>query len=221
MSSKKYHPTLSAFIPFVKGLAETFGSNCEVVLHDFSDLQHSIIAIENGHVTGRSVGSPMMEASLKLYVSEKVDEDNINYTGKSADGRVLKSSTMFVKDETGKILGCLCINYDITELVAVQRVMNDLMKVSGTHLGITKGVEETEEVFNVVSGVLKDLVNDTITQNGKPIIYLTKEEKVGIVDILDQKGAFLIKGAIDYVAEVLCVSRYTIYNYLDEIREQK
>lgn len=216
----KLHPTLKAFIPFVKGLAETFGSNCEVVLHDFSDLQHSIVAIENGHVTGRSVGSPMMEASLKLYVSEKVDEDNINYTGKSADGRVLKSSTMFVKDEKGKVLGCLCINYDITELVAVQRVMNDLMKVSGKDLGI-KAEEQTDEVFNVVSGVLKDIVNDTIQIIGKPIIYLSKEEKVNIVEILDQKGAFLIKGAIDYVAEVLCVSRYTIYNYLDEIREQK
>lgn len=216
----KMHPTLKAFIPFVKGLAETFGSNCEVVLHDFSDLQHSIVAIENGHVTGRSVGSPMMEASLKLYVSEKVDEDNINYTGKSADGRVLKSSTMFVKDEKGKVLGCLCINYDITELVAVQRVMNDLMKVSGQDLGL-KPEEQTEEVFNVVSGVLKDIVNDTIQIIGKPIIYLSKEEKVNIVEILDQKGAFLIKGAIDYVAEVLCVSRYTIYNYLDEIREQK
>lgn len=217
--SSKLHPTLSAFIPFVKGLADTFGSNCEVVLHDFSDLQHSIIAIENGHVTGRSVGSPMMEASLKLYVSDKVDEDNINYTGKSADGRVLKSSTMFIKDEAGKVLGCLCINYDITELVAVQRVMNDLMKVA-TPTG-EKTVEAEDGVFNVVSGVLKDIVNDTIQTIGKPIIYLSKEEKVNIVEILDQKGAFLIKGAIDYVAEVLCVSRYTIYNYLDEIREQK
>lgn len=218
--SSKLHPTLRAFIPFVKGLADTFGTNCEVVLHDFSDLQHSIIAIENGHVTGRSVGSPMMEASLKLYVSDKVDEDNINYTGKSADGRVLKSSTMFIKDEKAKVLGCLCINYDITELTAVQRVMNDLMKVAVPNAGI-KNSEPDDEVFNVVSGVLKDIVNDTIQIIGKPIIYLSKEEKVNIVEILDQKGAFLIKGAIDYVAEVLCVSRYTIYNYLDEIREQK
>lgn len=218
--SSKLHPTLSAFIPFVKGLAETFGSNCEVVLHDFTDLQKSIIAIENGHVTGRSVGSPMMEASLKLYVNDKVDEDNINYTGKSADGRVLKSSTMFIKDEKGKVLGCLCINYDITELVAVQRVMNDLMKVSGTNVG-ERLIETNDEVINIVSSVLKDIVNDTIQNSGKPIIYLSKEEKVGIVEILDQKGAFLIKGAIDYVAEVLCVSRYTIYNYLDEIREAK
>lgn len=218
--SSKLHPTLSAFIPFVKGLAETFGSNCEVVLHDFTELPHSVVAIENGHVTGRSLGSPMMEASLKLYVNDKVDEDNINYTGKSADGRVLKSSTMFIKDEKGKILGCLCINYDITELVAVQRVMNDLMKVSGSSAGEKTG-ETNDEVINIVSSVLKDIVNDTIQSNGKPIIYLSKEEKVGIVEILDQKGAFLIKGAIDYVADVLCVSRYTIYNYLDEIRETK
>lgn len=218
--SSKIHPTLSAFIPFVKGLAETFGSNCEVVLHDLTDLQHSIIAIENGHVTGRNIGSPMTEASLKLYVNDKVDEDNINYTGKSADGRVLKSSTMFIKDEKGKVLGCLCINLDITELVGVQRVMNDLMKVSGTDIGV-KLADSGEEVINIVSSVLKDIVNETIQNNGKPIIYLSKEEKVGIVEILDQKGAFLIKGAIDYVAEVLCVSRYTIYNYLDEIRETK
>lgn len=218
--SSKIHPTLSAFIPFVKGISETFGSNCEVVLHDLTDLQHSIIAIENGHVTGRNIGSPMTEASLKLYVNDKVDEDNINYTGKSADGRVLKSSTMFIKDEKGKVLGCLCINFDITELVGVQRIMNDLMKVSGTDVG-EKLAESGDEVINIVSSVLKDIVNDTIQNNGKPIIYLSKEEKVGIVEILDQKGAFLIKGAIDYVAEVLCVSRYTIYNYLDEIRETK
>ena len=37
------------------GLAVQFGSNCEVVVHDLQgkDIEHSIIAIENGHVTGR------------------------------------------------------------------------------------------------------------------------------------------------------------------------
>ena len=56
---------LQGFIPIVEGIAKTFGKNCEVVLHDFSNLQSSIIAIENGHVTGRSVGSPMTEVGLK------------------------------------------------------------------------------------------------------------------------------------------------------------
>ena len=41
-----------------KGLADQFGPNCEVVIHDLSDnyKENSIVAIENGHVTNRKVG---------------------------------------------------------------------------------------------------------------------------------------------------------------------
>ena len=71
---------------------------------------------------------------------------------------------------------------------------------------------------NKVSTVLAELVNKAIEAFGKPVIYMNKDEKVSVVKTLDTQGTFLIKGAIDYVANVLCVSRYTIYNYLDEIR---
>jgi predicted transcriptional regulator YheO len=69
-----------------------------------------------------------------------------------------------------------------------------------------------------INEVLCNLVNSVLEASGKPVAYMTKEDKVDIVKVLDQKGAFLIKGAIDYVAKVLCVSRYTVYNYLDEVR---
>lgn len=215
--STKVNPIIQSYIPLVKGIAATFGSRCEVVLHDFTDLQHSIVAIENGHVTGRSSGSPMTEASLKLVQNGKVDEDIINYTGKSADGRVLKSTTVFIKDEHQKVIGCFCINFDITELVGARSVLNDIMKISEDF----QERQSDSKNLNVVSVVLTDLVKETLDEVGKPIIYLSKDDKVMMVDRLDQKGAFLIKGAIDYVANVLCVSRYTIYNYLDEIRETK
>lgn len=215
--STKINPIIQSYIPLVKGIAATFGSRCEVVLHDFTDLQHSIVAIENGHVTGRSSGSPMTEASLKLVQNGKVDEDIINYTGKSADGRVLKSTTVFIKDEHQKVIGCFCINFDITELVGARSVLNDIMKISEDF----QERQSDSKNLNVVSVVLTDLVKETLDEVGKPIIYLSKDDKVMMVDRLDQKGAFLIKGAIDYVANVLCVSRYTIYNYLDEIRETK
>jgi len=204
---------LKRFIPMVKGIAQTFGSNCEVVLHSFADLQDSIITIENGHVTGRSLGSPMTEVSLKKIREGKTEEDIINYTGKSTDGRVLKSSTMFIKDDGGKVIGCLCINFDMTELVVAKKVLSEIMTI---------GDDQTKsENTNRVNDVLSDLVQKNIDEAGKPIAYLSKEEKVTIVMNLDKQGAFLIKGAIDYVAKVLCVSRYTIYNYLDEIRIEK
>ena len=159
----------------------------------------------------------MTEASLKLVQNGKVDEDIINYTGKSADGRVLKSTTVFIKDEHQKVIGCFCINFDITELVGARSVLNDIMKISEDF----QERQNDSKNLNVVSVVLTDLVKETLDEVGKPIIYLSKDDKVMMVDQLDQKGAFLIKGAIDYVANVLCVSRYTIYNYLDEIRETK
>lgn len=201
---------LEKFIPIVKGIAETFGSNCEVVLHSFQDLQDSIITIENGHVTGRSLGSPMTEVSLKKIREGKTNEDIINYTGKSTDGRVLKSSTMFLKDDDGEVMGCLCINFDMTELVVARKVLSEIMTVADD--------QTKPESTNKINDVLSDLVQKNIDDAGKPIAYLSKEEKVTIVMNLDKQGAFLIKGAIDYVAKVLCVSRYTIYNYLDEIR---
>ena len=40
-----------------RGIAQQFGSNCEVVVHDLdsNDVEHSIVAIENGHVSGRRI----------------------------------------------------------------------------------------------------------------------------------------------------------------------
>lgn len=208
------NPILKSYIPVVEGIAKTFGKNCEVVLHDFSKMKSSIIAIENGHVTGRSIGSPMTEVGLKAVRKGDIKDNIINYTGKSADGRVLKSSTMFIKDENDEVLGCLCINFDMSELFVAKRVIDEIMQTN---------IDESEKSSNEISGnkvndVLTDIVKDTLQQMGKPVAYMSKEEKVNIVKKLDLQGAFLIKGAIDYVAKVLCVSRYTIYNYLDEIR---
>ena len=40
------------------GLVLQFGPNCEVVVHDLEteDVDHSIVVIENGHVSGRKLG---------------------------------------------------------------------------------------------------------------------------------------------------------------------
>lgn len=207
------HPILKSMIPMVEGIARTFGKNCEVVLHEISDSKKSIVAIYNGHVTGRSVGSPMLDVGLKA-VRKGNDADNIlNYRNKSSDGRVLKSSTMFIRNEQEEIIGCLCVNIDISEFVVAQKSLEELIQTD-TKVEVNMG----EFAANNVNDVLMNIVSETLEAFGKPVAYMNKEEKVNIVKKLDEQGAFLIKGAIDYVAKILCVSRYTIYNYLDEIR---
>lgn len=207
------HPILKSMIPFIEGIGKTFGNNCEVVLHEIKDSKKSIIAIYNGHVTGRSVGSPMLDIGIQAIRRGKKADNILNYKNKSSDGKVLKSSTMFIRDENDDIIGCLCININVSEFIVAKKSLEELVKtdIEGeTKLGDFEN--------NNVNDILVNLVNETLDMYGRPVAYMNKEEKVNVVKKLDDQGAFLIKGAIDYVAKVLCVSRYTIYNYLDEIR---
>ena len=211
---KPMHPILENFVSVAKGVAATFGSNCEVVIHDFSDLDYSIVAIFNGHVTGRTIETKMTENVMKQ-INKQIDGvDVYNYTGKSTLGRELKSTTTFIRDGEGNIVGCMCINFDMTDMISARNTLNELCKVDEAEINVIGEI-------NKVNDVLYDIVENTIHKYGRPVIYLTKDEKVSIVKDLEDKGVFLIKGAIDYVADSLQVSRYTIYNYLDGIREGK
>ncbi|MDD2573310.1 MAG: PAS domain-containing protein [Bacillota bacterium] len=211
---EKLHPVLKGMIPIVGGIAKTFGKSCEVVLHDITDPYHSIVAIENSHVTERNLGGPMSQANIEAIAAGGFAGDQLNYTKKTPDGRILKSSTIVIRDENQKPIGCLCINFDLSEFVMVRNSINALCYTEEQDENkIEKGYRGAN-----INEVLCNLVTSVLDNSGRPVAYMTKDDKVEIVSILDQKGAFLIKGAIDYVAKVLCVSRYTVYNYLDEVR---
>ncbi|MBS4535849.1 PAS domain-containing protein [Clostridium sp. D2Q-14] len=218
MDNEKLHPLLLNMIPLVEGISRTLGSNCEVVLHDIKTPQHSVIAISNGHVTGRSVGSPMTERGLKAIRNKEYEKNLIKYKTITKDGRTLKSSTLFIKDQSDEVVGCLCINVDISEFVVAKNVITELTETIDDS---NKNKEIQETYSNNINDILYSVVERVLENIGKPVAYLNKEEKVKIVENLDEKGTFLIKGSVEYVAEVLCVSRYTIYNYLDKIRARK
>lgn len=210
---KKMHPTIQSMIPLIEGIATTFGKNCEVVLHEINGSKRSIVAISNGHVTGRAIGDSPLEIGIKALNKDDDVKNILNYKNKTSDGRILKSSTTFIRDENDEIIGCLCINIDISQFVLAQKALEEILYTS-----TNTEVSLDNNTLNNVNDVLVNIVQQTLEDTGKPVAYMNKDEKVGIVKKLNDQGAFLIKGAIDYVAKILCVSRYTIYNYLDEIR---
>lgn len=213
--SDELHPILKSMIPLVEGIANTFGKNCEVILHDIRYPQSSIIAIANGHISGRTIGSPMSEYGLATLRRGQFDKPLINYSKKTKDGKLLKSTSLFIKDEEERLIGFLCINYDISELTIAKNIISDITNIVDT---IDFSEDSEESYGSTVNEMLSGIVNKILESVGKPVVFITKEEKVSIVQLLDEKGIFLIKGAVDYVAKTLCVSRYTVYNYLDEIR---
>ncbi|HHY92307.1 MAG TPA: hypothetical protein GX511_03100 [Firmicutes bacterium] len=204
------HPLLKALIPVVEGLGKTFGRYTEVVLHDISDPEHSIIAIANGEVSGRSLGGPMTEVGLRMIRASQGAQDLLNYSNYTRDGRKLKSSTILLRDETGQIIGCLCINVDLTEMSAAERVLQEYCRVEDA------GPAET--LATNVSDVLEHLVEQAVAETGKVPVHMTREDKIQVVKTLEKQGAFLVRGAAEYIAKILGVSRYTVYNYLDNGR---
>jgi predicted transcriptional regulator YheO len=217
MPRHKQLPAHSSLIDSLKilvdGIAGTFGPRCEVVLHDLSKLDRSIVKIANGHVTGRSVGGSITDQGLKDL--KKGDNDLLlNYRSVTTQGRPLKSSTIVFRDGRGKPTAAVCINVDVTDILAFNSQIRDMF-------GVTESVQSGEqgETFqkDVVS-TLDDMAGKAIRGIGKQVQSLSREERMDIVRDLDNQGFFLIKGAIKILASKLKLSKFTIYNYLDEVK---
>ena len=187
-----------------------FGPNCEVVLHDLTlPYDQTIVAIYNGHVTGREIGGGGTNAGLEILRGTAMPEDQYGYINYTKDGRTLRTSSKYFRGEDGRVEGSLCINLDITGLLIGEAAMRAL---SG------HGAEtNTKEVFTSNVDELLDLMmQDAVQSTGKQLSMLTKEDKVAVVRYLDEKGAFLIKKSAEKVADFLGISRFTVYNYLNE-----
>ncbi len=206
---------MQPLLPVVRGLAEMFGPDCEVVLHDIGQLPHSIVAIENGSVTGRTIGDVPTDRMLRSLRHADEGQDVRLYVT-SRDGKILKSLAITLRDEDGEAYGILGINLDISELVQAQRLLSNMTSVGRLGSG---AAPETEEIFagdirEVVAGMITKILNEM----GKTPAVMTREEKMDVVKRLEERGAFLVKRSAEQVAEALDLSRYTIFSYLKEIR---
>ena len=194
-------------------LVKMFGSRCEVAVHDFSDLKKSLVYLA-GNVTGRDIGSPSTDLVLKELATPETDIQDIpNYKTRLPNGITMKSSTVFLRDEYDQVIGALCINYDISMMLQYETEIQEF-------LSFTEMEEKSETFYTTVQEVIQDMVDQVLTGFKKPPSMLSLEEKIECVRMLQDKGAFLIKGSTEYVASVLGVSKFTIYNYLQKIRTQ-
>ena len=208
--------SLRAIVPL---LAQVIGSNCEVVLHDFSRLPRSIVAI-GGDLTHRAVGDSINPFALER-IREGADRDLINYQVELDDGRVLRSSTIFVRTPEGVAEGCLCVNLDITDLIMMRSVIDALMVPAGGSEAAPDAptVPTIHETFpKTVEDVMAESVSQAIINVGVEPALMHKRHKMEVVQLLEERGLFLVRDAVDFVAKELKVTRYTIYNYLNELK---
>ncbi len=193
-----------------KGLAEHFGSDCEVVVHDLSGEAHdsTIVAIENGHVSGRVLGDGPSQVVLDALHNGRT-EDRLNYYTKARDGRMLRSSTIFIKDDVGSATGILSINYDMSKLLLADQAIKSLLN------GLGDATIAPPAIPTNVNDLLDQLLEQSVERIGKPPALMTKDEKVRAVQFLNDAGAFLITRSGDKVSKFFGISKYTLYTYFD------
>ena len=191
--------SLEMLVSTAHGIARQFGKDCEVCIHDLSvkDLEHTIIFIINGHVSGRKIGDGASKVVLEtLEAIEKGDiiVDHLGYRTTTQDGRILKSSTVFLKDSTGKYRWVLGINYDVTALMNVDAALQSITTVE-SHDSNGDG-----QIPLNVNDLLDNLINQSVKRIGKPPALMNKEEKIQAIQFLRDAGAFLITKSGDKVS---------------------
>ncbi|MDD5938484.1 MAG: helix-turn-helix transcriptional regulator [Clostridiales bacterium] len=208
-------PSFEFLFRLAKALAAQFGPNCEVVVHDLTtkDIDNSIVAIENGHVSGRKVGDGPSHVVLEaLRQDRETLRDHLGYLTRTRDGKILKSSTVFLRDGDGCPVGIFSINYDITMMLSVEESLRAFTATEVTQ-------KEPEPISRNVSDLLDELIDQSVRVVGKPVALMTKEDKVKAIRFLNESGAFLITKSGDKVCKFFGISKYTLYSYIDEAKE--
>ncbi|WP_188191393.1 helix-turn-helix transcriptional regulator [Nonomuraea sp. SYSU D8015] len=202
---------IAALAPVADGIAATLGSFCEVVVHDFRRPERSVVAIA-GSVTGRGVGGSMSEIGMGILARGDEAEDELNYVTRTRDGKLVKSSTMVLRDSEGAVFGALCLNLDISAISQAHALIGQLAGVSAP------AAVPTTTFGDDIDSVVNAVVDAHQLDRHKPWAELTREERVELFRSLDESGVFAVRRAVPQVAARLGISRASAYAYLSQAR---
>ncbi|MER7563753.1 PAS domain-containing protein [Streptomyces sp. NPDC097941] len=202
---------IAALTSVVGGIAATFGPVCEVVLHDYRKPENSVVAIA-GSVTGRTVGGAMSEIGMRMLARGDEAADELNYVTRTDTGKLVKSSTMLLRDSSGAVFGALCVNVDVTAASEVHALLGAL---AGT------GAPPEEPPVTTFGDDIDSVVDVMLdTHRHQSWALLDRAGRLDLFRSLDERGVFAVRRAIEQVAGRLGISRASAYSYLSQSRKQ-
>lgn len=193
---------LKSYIPICDAVTRLLWPHAEAVVHDLA--KGEIFYIANSY-SKRRTGS----ASLNDVKGVDFKGEVIGPYGKTNwNGRRLKSVTTVIRDGKGKPVGLLCINHDVEAFSALKDQLLGLVEIPAA-LPRKNGLvtEDWREHINAA-------VADYLKWRNATLAGLTSSDVDDLIRTLSERGLFSIRKAIPYTAEILNVSRATIYNKL-------
>lgn len=213
---------IKRFISIADFLGEVLGQNTEIIIHDLTNYENSIVHIINGHISNRKIGDPITDLVLEFITTESKGNKQFicNYNSKTIEDRLLYSSTYFIRDDKNNIVGALCLNSDYHEVKKSLSFLTSLLPnyVDDKVLALNDIKENLnsnpqEVTVNKIDAILNQF--DVIPQR------MTTEEKTEIITALNDCGIFNIRGSVQEVANKLYMSEPSIYRYIKKIKNKK
>ena len=217
---------LQGYVKLTEFLGQVLGPDYEIVFHDLTDPNHSIIAIVNGHISGRKVGAPLTNVALSVIKDKGYENEDyrVNDYGLSSSGRQLRSNTLFIKHE-GKLIGMLCINFDDSRYrEATEKIMALAHPMNFIENGIAEktpsefAADITEKYNSSPEGVAADAIQKELEKMGISADRMTAEERMKVIAALEEQGIFLLKGVVKDVALGLRCSQASVYRYMSQLK---
>ncbi|MGW3208160.1 helix-turn-helix transcriptional regulator [Streptomyces sp. NPDC001135] len=188
-------------------LGRMFPGLCEVVLHDLRDPRHAIRAIEN-NLSGRRIGDSATELGLARIEDPDYPSVIQNYPNQFPDGRPAKSTSIGIKNAAGQYIAALCLNLDVSVLSPVTLALSNLVATETEHRE-----QPLETLRDRNARELRRAVEARAAERAATPRSLSREDKRELVRQLQRDGYFDSRDAAQTIADLLGVSRATVYNY--------
>ncbi|MBO0477653.1 PAS domain-containing protein [Vagococcus sp. DIV0080] len=218
MTDKSILTYYENLVPFLHNI---LGPNSEVLLHDVSSPDSSIVAVA-GNLSNRKIGGPLTNMALKQIQEKKylIQDNSGTYKSFTIDGKACRSSSYFIKDDNNKLLGMLCINILVSDLIDIQETLNQLIglpKEQHEENHDAKLGEDHENLGQSIEELLTSLIDSVLIKYDFSK-ELSIDNKVSIITELNEKGVFLLKGGVAEVAHRIEMSEPSVYRYLSKIK---
>lgn len=211
---------LASLLPF---LSQALGPEAEILLCDTERILYAEHPITDRVKPGNRLGD--MERSFLEEGTYRKQDSVVNYRALLPSRERLRASTLFLKDETGELAGFLTINIRVENMLQARDMIDLLINGERPHdagyvpRNLRKNAQPEilsryEGVTVAIEDIIQSVTEEYLNRFGIPAARLTTSERQQIVQELDRRGVFLVKGSIAEVAQRLGCSEVTIYRYL-------
>jgi len=204
---------LNSYKSMLEGLADYLGNGYEFVLHSLENLNESVIKIINGAHSGRTEGAPITDLALSMLskIEEEGNHEYISYPSKNKKGEPLKASTIIIRGTNNKVIGLLCINFYLNT-----PFINILEGFSPINNSVTTYVAES--FVENADDLIKQMVEQAKAEIATDYSISPSLKNKKIIAILYEQGVFKLKNSVIKIAEILDISKNTVYMHIRTLK---